>query len=95
MKRTRKPETECTSPECEEFEVLLTEYWENESDPELRAEIEEHSRTCPHCAEIYRSYQITIQTFRSSHQVPVPDAIHRAFWDHINRELKALKEYLK
>ena len=84
----------CEGQECEEFGLLLTEYWEGEADTELRAEIEEHVRTCPHCAEVFETYEVTIRTVRGTHRVEVPDAIHKAFWDHISRELKALREYL-
>jgi hypothetical protein len=84
----------CTSPECEEFALLLTEYWENSEDQTLRREIEEHVKSCPSCAEVLRGYSIAVETFRSADKVSEPGTTHRELWDRLSAQLSALREYL-
>jgi anti-sigma factor RsiW len=84
-----------SGPACEEFSWLLAEYWEGEADASLRTEIEDHARSCPQCAEVFRSYQLTIRTCRATPRITEPEDIHRKLWQELAREIEALKEYLK
>jgi anti-sigma factor RsiW len=98
MKANRKPSNDADrshSLECEEFAWLLTEYWEGEGDQDLGTEIETHSRECPYCAEILRTYVQTIRVCRSSPRACASRDAHQRFWEQLVREIQALKDYLE
>jgi anti-sigma factor RsiW len=82
------------SQECEEFIGLITEYWEDTGNARLRTEIEQHTRVCPECAGILRSYSVTIRTCRGTPRVEEPREVHQRFWEQLQQDIQALKEYL-
>jgi hypothetical protein len=90
-----KPDETGLSPECEDFERLITEFFEGDGGTELRVELEEHSRSCSHCAEIFRSYVVTMRTCRSAPRVAEPTGTHKKLWDELGKEMAALRAYLK
>ena len=85
----RKP----AAPRCEEFVLLLAEYWEGDADASLKAEIEEHITCCPDCAEVFHSYSRTVRTFRNLPRVATPNAVHRQLWEDLFRQIRALDAY--
>jgi anti-sigma factor RsiW len=98
MKKRTKPEdgaSRLCTLECEEFVWLLTEYWENQEDLELRVEVEEHARACPECRRVFAEYAQTVRVCRSAPRVATPEEVHRRFWDQLTREIRALREYLE
>lgn len=80
---------------CEDFSALLTDFFEGEGGEELRGELEEHTRHCSRCAEILRSYIMTIRVCRGASRVPEPAAAHEKLWEELLREISALKTYLR
>jgi len=83
------------STACEDFAVLLTEFFEGEGGEELRMELEEHTRVCPDCAEVLRSYVLAIRICRNAPRAHESKATHQKLWDELAREIAALRAYLK
>jgi anti-sigma factor RsiW len=82
------------SPQCEEFAILLAEYWEGDAAASLRAEIERHTRRCPACAEVFESYRQTIRACRIARDAPDAGPSHKQLWDDLFRQIQALQDYL-
>lgn len=92
--QARKKAAVCSKPECNDFMLLLTEYWEGSDDAVLRREIEGHIRVCPECAEVFRSYAEIVTTFHSAGSINRPGPAHKELWDSLAEQLQALKDYL-
>jgi len=86
--------TQAASAQCEEFSVLLAEYWEGDATAGLRSEIERHARNCPACAQLFESYRLTIRACRIARDAPAAPPSHKQLWDELFRQIKALQDYL-
>jgi len=82
------------SSQCEEFVILLAEYWERDTTAGLKAEIHRHIRHCVACAEIFESYRRTIIVCRTEKNAPHPAPSHRQLWDGLSSQIQVLHDYL-
>lgn len=90
----KKAIPERLNPRCEEFAVLLAEYWEGDASSGLKAEIEAHSRSCPECRAVFESYRQTITVCHTEKGVPEHAPSHKQLWDGLFRQIQALHDYL-
>ena len=88
-------QTNAPSAQCEEFSVLLAEYWEGDATASLRTEIERHAQTCPACAQLFESYRLTIRACRIAREAPTGPPSHKELWNELFQQIKALQDYLE
>jgi anti-sigma factor RsiW len=96
--KKRRPtpvQTDAPSAQCEEFSVLLAEYWEGDATASLRTEIERHAQTCPACAQLFESYRLTIRACRIAREAPTGPPSHKELWNELFQQIKALQDYLE
>lgn len=90
----KKATLERLNPQCEEFSVLLADYWEGDASVGLKAEIEAHSRSCPECRAVFESYRQTVTVCRMERGAPEHAPSHKQLWDGLFRQIQALHDYL-
>jgi hypothetical protein len=90
----KKATTERLNPQCEEFGVLMAEYWEGDASAGLKAEIEAHSRSCPECKAVFESYWRTVTVCRTEKCTLEHAPSHKQLWDGLLRQIQALHDYL-
>jgi anti-sigma factor RsiW len=100
IKEEKKPKltpvkTQAPSAQCEEFSVLLAEYWEGDATASLRSEIERHAQDCPACAQLFESYRLTIRACRIARETPAAPPSHKQLWNQLFQQIKALQDYLE
>ncbi len=72
---------------CEELIRYLSDYIDNNLDEELRADAEEHLRTCHNCHIVLDTTQKTILMYKGSTKDPIPAPRREALF---NRLLNAM-----
>ena len=87
--------TQAPSAQCEEFSVLLAEYWEGDATAGLRSEIERHARDCRRCAQLFESYRLTIRACRIARETPAAPPSHKQLWTELFQQIQALQDYLQ
>ena len=87
--------TQAPSAQCEEFSVLLADYWEGDATAGLRSEIERHVQDCPACAQLFESYRLTIRACRIARETPAARPSHKELWNELFQQIKALQDYLE
>lgn len=96
-KKSKRVVTNAPAPsaQCEEFSVLLGEYWEGDATAGLRSEIERHARDCSACAKLFESYRLTIRACRIARETPAAPPSHKQLWTELFQQIKALQDYLE
>jgi predicted anti-sigma-YlaC factor YlaD len=61
---------------CKDFLKELNEYLDDESQAQVRQEIEEHLNECPNCWVICDTTRKTIEIYRGMDPYPIPPAVH-------------------
>lgn len=61
---------------CKKLITELSNFLDNEVDPALRRELEEHMSGCPDCRVILDTTRRTIQIYRGCEPYPLPQSLH-------------------
>lgn len=61
---------------CKKLISELSNFLDNEIDPALRQELEEHMGRCPDCRLILDTTRKTIQIYRGCEPYPLPQSLH-------------------
>ena len=61
---------------CKKIILELSDYLDNELDPGLRQELEDHMCACPDCRVIIDTTRQTIQVYRGCEPYPLPQSLH-------------------
>jgi RNA polymerase sigma-70 factor (ECF subfamily) len=72
------------TPECKELARKISEYLDNELDPSLCEQMEEHLAACPECRHCMESLQRTIQLCREASRQDVPSQVR----EHLRAALR-------
>ncbi|MCX7977091.1 MAG: zf-HC2 domain-containing protein [Bellilinea sp.] len=75
---------------CEELIRYLSDYIDNNLDEDLRADAEEHLRTCHNCHVVLDTTRKTILMYKGSLKEPIPAPRREALFDRL---LKAIEEH--
>lgn len=60
---------------CTEFIAQLDDFLEDKAPPALKAELEEHLRTCEHCVITMNTTRKTIEIYRSHELYELPNEL--------------------
>ena len=70
---------------CKDFLREISEYLDESTDPQKRAELQNHISQCPNCWVILDTTKKTIQVYKGMEQQDLPDEVH-------GRLMKALEK---
>ena len=70
---------------CKKLIQELSNFLDNEIDPALRREFEEHMCRCPDCRVILDTTRKTIQIFRGCEPYPLPEHLHTRLQEAVRR----------
>lgn len=76
---------------CKTIIVELTNYLDEELDPTLRAEIEQHLEKCKDCRLIVNTTKKTIEIFCNSEPVPLPEDARRRLHEALEKKLRRVR----
>ena len=71
---------------CEKWIRELSDYLDDDLDPQLKRELEEHVGRCPNCRVIVDTTRLTIRIYRGCEPYPIPSGLH-------DRLLKAIRQH--
>ena len=72
---------------CVELIHYLSEYIDNDLDENLRAEAEEHLRTCHNCSVVLDSTRKTIAIYKTSGQLQIPPLRRDSLYERIKKAI--------
>lgn len=70
---------------CQKLITELSNYLDNEIDPALRQELEEHIGRCPDCRVVFDTTRKTIQIYRGCEPYPLPQKLHDRLQEAIRK----------
>lgn len=73
---------------CKGIVAELEHYFDEELEPSLRAEIEQHLGKCKKCRLIVDTTRKTVQIFCNSEPAPLPDDTRRRLHDALLKKLR-------
>jgi predicted anti-sigma-YlaC factor YlaD len=73
---------------CQTIVIELENYLDEELDPALRAEIEQHLGKCKKCRLIVDTTRKTIQIFCNAEPAPLPEDTHRRLHDALMKKIR-------
>ena len=76
---------------CKTIIVELANYLDEELDPSLRAEIEQHLNKCQDCRLIVDTTKKTIQIFCNSEPAPLPEDTRRRLHEALQKRLHRVR----
>ena len=62
---------------CRDFLKELSDYLDEEVDPELRTKLEQHISECPNCWVVTDTTKKTIAIYHGSEPLPIPEPVHQ------------------
>ena len=77
---------------CEELVRYLSDYIDNNLDDALRADAEEHLRTCRNCHVVLDSTRKTILIYKEVGQQPIPASRREDLFARLQSSLEARKD---
>ena len=63
--------------DCKEFKTLVTDLFDKDVDPHIKAECEEHISQCSECKEYYEELQATAELLSPKHTPVIPISYNR------------------
>lgn len=72
----------------------MSEFIDNELDPEFMAKMKRHIEDCPPCQNLFHSLEKTKQLCRDSRRRPVPDDFAEDLLSKIRQEYQDAKRHL-
>ena len=73
---------------CKTLVRELADYFDEEMDPALRAEIEEHLAKCQNCRVVVNTCKKTIEVFCNSEPAPLPEDTRHRLYQAIEKKLR-------
>jgi hypothetical protein len=70
---------------CKKVILESSEYLDNELEPSLRRELEDHLCACPDCRVIIDTTRQTIQVYRGCEPYPLPQSLHERLQEAIRQ----------
>lgn len=77
---------------CDEVIQLLTDYVDEELDPESRIGLERHFGACPACDRFLKSFRATIELTGTFRCEDIPDAVSDRLHDFLAEQLRRPEE---
>jgi anti-sigma factor RsiW len=76
---------------CKEFLSELTDYLDEKTKVEVKAEIEAHLTRCPNCWVVCDTTRKTIQVYKGLQSCSIPDDVHARLMAAVDRKIAAKK----
>lgn len=76
---------------CKEFLAELSDYLDERTETNVRAEIEAHLTKCPNCWVVCDTTRKTIQVFKGLTSCDIPDDVHSRLMAAVDRKIAAKK----
>jgi len=70
---------------CRKLLSEVSNYLDDDLDPQLRLELERHMKACPECWVVCDTTRRTIQIFRGNEPYPMPDTVKGRLYDALRR----------
>jgi anti-sigma factor RsiW len=70
---------------CEKWIRELSDYLDDDLDPQLKRDLEEHVGRCPNCRVIVDTTRLTIRIYRGCEPYPIPSSLHDRLLQAIQR----------
>lgn len=77
--------TDHNHQQCLEMFTRLSEYLDQEVEPVTRRKIEAHLERCPACKVCMETLKRTVDLYRNTDQVPLPDDVARRLMKLVQR----------
>jgi anti-sigma factor RsiW len=77
---------------CTDFLAKLTDFFDNQIDPDLLAEVKEHLGTCHHCEVVVNTTRKTIDIYRHQQPYEFPEDLSNRLRSAIMARCSASKE---
>ena len=77
---------------CNDFLKELSDYLDQEVDPELRAQLEQHISECPNCWVVTDTTKKTIAIFHGAELYQIPEAVHQRLIAAIEQKAASKRE---
>ena len=74
---------------CKDFLSELSDYLDENIDPGLRAKLERHMAECPNCWVIADTTRRTIQIYKGTEPVPIPEDVQARLMKALDRKMAA------
>ncbi len=71
---------------CKDFLQELNEYLDEEAQPEVRRELEEHLNECPNCWVVCDTTKKTIAIYKGMDEYPIPASAHDKLVDALKKK---------
>ena len=73
---------------CKAFLKELSAYFDEDTDPQLKAELKKHVSECPNCWVVCDTTQKTIQIFKGMEPQPLPSSVQQRLSNFLQRHCK-------
>ncbi len=73
---------------CKSLISELADYFDEELDPALRAEIEEHLAKCKNCRVVVNTCKKTIEVFCNSEPAPLPPDTRERLYQALEKKIR-------
>ena len=77
---------------CNDFLKELSDYLDQEVDPELRAQLEQHISECPNCWVVTDTTKKTIAIYQGAELYQIPEAVHQRLIAAIEQKAASKRE---
>ena len=74
---------------CKEFLQELSDYLDESSDTEVRAQLEQHITECPNCWVIADTTRKTIQIYKGMDPYPIPSEVEDRLMKALEKKIAA------
>lgn len=74
---------------CKEFVDGISDFIDDDIDPELRERLQKHISECPNCWVVYDTTKKTIQVFKGMDAQPLPEDVRSRLMKAVERRMAA------
>jgi mycothiol system anti-sigma-R factor len=79
-------------PTCKDFLRELSDYLDEQLDPETKVELDQHVKECPNCWVVLDTTQKTVKIYKNCEAQEVPQAFQNRLMSALQEKMKARRE---
>lgn len=79
-------------PTCKDFLRELSDYLDEQLDPETKVELDQHVKECPNCWVVLDTTQKTVKIYKNCEAQEVPQGLQNRLMSALQEKMKARRE---
>jgi anti-sigma factor (TIGR02949 family) len=79
-------------PTCKDFLRELSDYLDEQLDPETKVELDQHVKECPNCWVVLDTTQKTVKIYKNCEAQEVPQGLQSRLMSALQEKMKARRE---